>query len=65
MSEDPALGHDPDHHAGLTLHTFEGRIDYMGSSVLMTRLSSLEGSLHDEWHVESHVEEDAPVATKR
>ncbi|XP_041357043.1 transmembrane protein KIAA1109-like isoform X2 [Gigantopelta aegis] len=65
VSEDPALGHDPDHHAGLTLHTFEGRIDYMGSSVLMTRLSSLDGRLQDEWHVERHVEEDAPVATKR
>ena len=42
-------------------------VDYMGSSVLMMRLSELGLTLHDEWHVEkeqgSHC--DLPVATNR
>nr|KAG5688413.1 hypothetical protein BaRGS_001195 [Batillaria attramentaria] len=65
VTEDPDLGRDPDHRAGLTLYAIEGRVDYMGSSVLMTRLSTLDVSLHDEWHVEKHMEEDTPVATTR
>ncbi|XP_076446239.1 bridge-like lipid transfer protein family member 1 isoform X6 [Babylonia areolata] len=65
VSEDPDLGKDPDHRAGLTLYAIEGRVDYMGSSVLMTRLSSLDVSLHDEWHVEKEHGEDVPVATTR
>ena len=65
VSEDPDLGKDPDHRAGLTLYAIEGRVDYMGSSVLMTRLSNLDVSLHDEWHVEKNQGEDVPVATTR
>lgn len=65
VTEDPDLGRDPDHRAGLTLYAIEGRVDYMGSSLLMTRLSELNVSLHDEWHVEKRMEEDTPVATTR
>lgn len=65
VSEDPDLGKDPDHRAGLTLYALEGRVDYMGSSVLMTRLSSLDVFLHDEWHVEKDFVQDTPVATNR
>jgi hypothetical protein len=65
VNEDPDLGTDPVHRAGLTLDAIEGRVDYMSSSVIMTRLSSLEVSMRDEWHVEKDVEEDVPVATTR
>ncbi|XP_071088521.1 bridge-like lipid transfer protein family member 1 [Haliotis cracherodii] len=65
VTEDPELGKDPDHRAGLTLEAIEGRVDYMGSSVLMTRLSLLDLLLRDEWHVESDTQSDTPLATKR
>ncbi|KAL8597089.1 hypothetical protein ACOMHN_008162 [Nucella lapillus] len=65
VSEDPDLGKDPDHRAGLTLSAVEGRVDYMGSSVLMTRLSALNTALRDDWHVEKDQGHDVPVATTR
>ena len=65
VSEDPDLGKDPDHRAGLTLAAIEGRVDYMGSSMLMTRLSTLEVNLRDEWHVATGQGDDVPVATTR
>ncbi|XP_050415172.1 bridge-like lipid transfer protein family member 1 [Patella vulgata] len=65
VKEDPDLGHDPDHRAGLTLEALEGRVDYMGSSVLMTRLNNLDLLLRDDWHVERETGLDTPVATKR
>ncbi|ESO89448.1 hypothetical protein LOTGIDRAFT_234295 [Lottia gigantea] len=65
VKEDPDLGYDPDHRAGLNIDILEGRVDYMGSSVLMTRLNMLDILLHDEWHVELYRETDTPVATNR
>nr|XP_018906485.1 PREDICTED: uncharacterized protein KIAA1109 isoform X3 [Bemisia tabaci] len=40
---------EPDHTVGLRLATLELRFDYMGTGVLMTRVSSLNVSLRDEW----------------
>ena len=40
-------------------------MDYMGTSVLMTRLSKLDIELKDEWHVETKYESDTPLATTR
>ena len=65
MSEDPQLGQDPDHRAGLTLTATQARVDYMGSCVLMTRLSAVDLALHDEWHVEKGNPVGLPVATTR
>jgi hypothetical protein len=36
-------------------------MDYMGTSVLMTRLSKLDIELKDEWHVETKYESDTPM----
>ncbi len=50
MSEDP--GHEPDHKAGIQFHTLESRMDYMGSSVLMGRISNVSMKLSDEWKLD-------------
>lgn len=42
-------GVEPHHKLGLTLAALELRLDYMGTSVLMTRISSLNVTLRDEW----------------
>lgn len=42
-------GVEPHHKFGLRLMALELRLDYMGTSVLMTRISSLNATLHDEW----------------
>jgi len=34
------------------LHIVESRLDYMGSSILMGRVSDLAVKVNDEWHVE-------------
>lgn len=65
MSEDPKLGKDPLHRAGLSLFAVEGRVDYMGSSILMARLSDMSLSVKDEWKIDKVVDVDAPLATKR
>lgn len=42
-------GVEPHHKLGLTLAALELRLDYMGTSVLMTRISSLNAAMRDEW----------------
>ncbi|XP_053399583.1 bridge-like lipid transfer protein family member 1 isoform X2 [Mercenaria mercenaria] len=65
-NEDPKLGKDPLHEAGVSMYAIEGRVDYMGSSVLMTRLSDMSLSVRDEWKIDKTQEKtDAPLATTR
>lgn len=49
IHEDP--GTEPDHTVGLKLFALELRLDYMGTAILMSRVSSLNISLRDEWKV--------------
>lgn len=45
-------GKEPDHQVKLKLHTLQKRLDYMGTSVLMLRISDLDLTLRDEWRVD-------------
>lgn len=45
--EEPGV--EPHHKIGIKLMALELRLDYMGTSVLMTRISSLNATLRDEW----------------
>ena len=65
VSEDPKLGKDPIHRAGLSMNALEGRVDYMGSSILMARLSDMTLTLRDEWKIDKVQDIDAPLATTR
>ncbi|XP_065331514.1 bridge-like lipid transfer protein family member 1 isoform X1 [Cloeon dipterum] len=49
IREDPGV--EPDHKFGLKLFAFELRLDYMGTGVLMSRISSLDVSLRAEWKI--------------
>ncbi|KAI5697638.1 hypothetical protein M8J75_013435 [Diaphorina citri] len=49
IKEDPSM--EPEHTVGVKLWALELRLDYMGTGVVMTRVSSLEVSLRDEWRV--------------
>lgn len=42
---------EPDHTVGARLHALELRLDYMGTSVLMFRVSSLDVTMRDEWRL--------------
>lgn len=42
---------EPDHTVGARLHALELRLDYMGTSVLMCRVSALDVTLRDEWRL--------------
>lgn len=42
-------GFEPSHTIAMKLLALELRLDYMGTSVLMTRISSLNARLRDEW----------------
>lgn len=48
-------GVEPHHKLGLTLSAMELRLDYMGTSVLMTRVSQLNAALRDEWKCSTEV----------
>lgn len=48
-------GVEPHHKLGLTLAALELRLDYMGTSVLMTRISSLNVAMRDEWKCSTEV----------
>jgi len=37
----------------IKLHIVESRLDYMGSSILMARVSDLAVKVNDEWHVDT------------
>lgn len=50
--EDPGV--EPHHTVGLKMYGLELRLDFMGTSVLMGRVSGLEVKLKDEWLVQSH-----------
>ncbi|XP_058820213.1 bridge-like lipid transfer protein family member 1 isoform X3 [Topomyia yanbarensis] len=47
IREDP--GCEPDHKVGIKFLALELKFDYMGTSVLMTRISSFSAQLRDEW----------------
>ena len=47
------------------MYALEGRVDYMGSSILMTRLSDMTLTLRDEWKIDKVQDADAPLATTR
>lgn len=40
---------EPDHKIGIKFKAFESKLDYMGTSVLMMRISDLSAGLKDEW----------------
>ncbi|XP_046402633.1 transmembrane protein KIAA1109 isoform X3 [Ischnura elegans] len=64
IREDPGI--EPDHTVGLKLFAVELRLDYMGTGVLMSRVSSLDVSLRDEWKIHhGRRPSDAFVPTKR
>nr|XP_027205737.1 transmembrane protein KIAA1109-like [Dermatophagoides pteronyssinus] len=41
---------EPQHRLYFSLHTIENRIDYMGTSILMVRISDLSASFFDKWN---------------
>lgn len=43
-------GHSPGHTCGVRLAALELRLDYMGTAVLMARVSQLHAKLKDHWH---------------
>lgn len=45
------FGQEPDHTVAIKLSALESRLDYMGTSVLMGRVSSLDITVRDEWRV--------------
>jgi len=49
--EDPGV--EPHHTVGLKMFGMELRLDFMGTSVLMGRISTLEMTLRDEWQIRS------------
>jgi len=51
ISEDP--GKEPEHMVFIKLHIVESRLDYMGSSILMGRVSDLAVKVNDEWHLDT------------
>jgi len=67
ISEDP--GKEPEHMASIKLDIIESRLDYMGSSILMGRVSDLAVKMNDEWHVDTGApkpnERRSSVATSR
>ncbi|XP_043271443.1 transmembrane protein KIAA1109 isoform X4 [Venturia canescens] len=63
IREEP--GTEPDHTLGLKLFALELRLDYMGTSVLMSRVSSLDVTLRDEWKINRNNSGDAFMPTRR
>ena len=61
--EDPGV--EPSHTLGLKLQTVELRLDYMGTSVLMGRVSALDATLRDEWRISPQLDAPHQDATKR
>lgn len=56
IREDP--GTEPDHTIGMKLFASQSRLDYMGTSVLMGRVSSFGVTLRDEWKLKQCAESD-------
>ncbi|XP_034946453.1 transmembrane protein KIAA1109-like [Chelonus insularis] len=65
IREEPGI--EPDHTLGLKLFALELRLDYVGTSVLMTRISSLDVTLRDEWKINTQTtnNNDAFMPTRR
>ncbi|XP_035723534.1 transmembrane protein KIAA1109-like isoform X4 [Vespa mandarinia] len=63
IREEPGI--EPDHTVGLKLFALELRLDYMGTSVLMSRVSSLDVTLRDEWKINRNSNGDAFMPTRR
>ncbi|XP_049857041.1 transmembrane protein KIAA1109 homolog isoform X4 [Schistocerca gregaria] len=63
IREDP--GTEPDHTIGLKLFALELRLDYMGTGILMSRVSSLTVSLRDEWKLNHSRKTEAFSPTRR
>ncbi|KAH0953833.1 hypothetical protein HN011_011903 [Eciton burchellii] len=63
IREEPGI--EPDHTVGLKLFALELRLDYMGTSVLMSRVSSLDVTLRDEWKINRSNSGDAFMPTRR
>ena len=59
------FGKEPKHRGGAKLDAMEVRIDYMGTSVLMGRVSHLEVSMENEWQVGLDQPNCAEVGTIR
>lgn len=45
-------GKEPEHKVQASLHTLETRLDYMGSAILIGRISDLMVQLNDEWQLQ-------------
>ena len=63
IKEDPGV--EPDHTVGLKLFACQSRLDYMGTSVLMLRVSSFGVTLRDEWTLSSVLGGDDDAPTRR
>ncbi|XP_076277867.1 transmembrane protein KIAA1109 homolog tweek isoform X7 [Lasioglossum baleicum] len=63
IREEPGI--EPDHTLGLTLFALELRLDYMGTSVLMSRVSSLDVTLRDEWKISRSHSGETFMPTRR
>lgn len=64
IREDPGV--EPDHKFGLKLFALELRLDYMGTGVLMSRVSSLDVSLRAEWKIHHQLaSRSSDVPTRR
>ncbi|XP_075153247.1 transmembrane protein KIAA1109 homolog tweek isoform X1 [Haematobia irritans] len=60
-------GVEPSHTIRLSFMALELRLDYMGTSVLMTRISSFSAAMKDEWKtslLKSGINEDSSIAPK-
>ncbi|XP_025833255.1 uncharacterized protein KIAA1109-like, partial [Agrilus planipennis] len=63
IKEEPDL--EPDHTIGLRLKALELRLDYMATSVLMTRVSDLSVNLRDEWKLNKPTGTGSFIPTRR
>ena len=59
-------GQNPEHSVRIQVESLETKLDYMGSSILMGRISNLSAEGKDEWSVDLKQQEDTqPLATRR
>ncbi|CAG2114985.1 unnamed protein product, partial [Medioppia subpectinata] len=65
MSVKEVKGNEPQHQFICSLHTLEKRIDYMGTSILMLRVSDLDITLRDEWRIDLSKNYQSSHPTKR
>lgn len=63
IREDP--GTEPDHRMAINLQVLECRLDYMGTSVLMGRVSQLAVDLRDEWRVGNLIKSPEKIGPTR